>query len=322
MLLSIIIPIYKVEKYIRGTLNSIYNQNFDINNFEVICVNDGTPDKSMDIVDTFAQKYKNLIIVNQNNSGLSAARNAGARVAVGKYIWFVDSDDKIAKNSINNIIDVVNSVDSDVYFFAIRNISEQSNKIWIEYPIVNKRANKYYNKVVSGDILCNNIHIGISPKNIYNRLFFISKSLWFNETIIHEDNEQGVRLLAEATKCYCSKSIIYEYLRRPSGSITTSSVSRSINSRFKIIRIWDEYLLNSNQTYINEKIIYHYIFLQIYNLLSTFDNNQLKFSETYSFDNKKLKKKAITSFYKSICFCSIGKVIRFVALLLNLKIKV
>ena len=104
MYLSIIIPIYKVEKYIRYTLDSIYNQNANEKSFEVICVNDGTPDNSMNIVEEFKILYNNLHIINQKNEGLSCARNAGLKIAKGDYIWFVDSDDTLEVQSISKVI--------------------------------------------------------------------------------------------------------------------------------------------------------------------------------------------------------------------------
>lgn len=104
MFLSIIIPIYKVENYICGTLESIYNQECAEDIFEVICINDGTPDGSMQIVGEFALKHANLHIINQENQGLSCARNAGLRIAKGDYIWFVDSDDQVADGSIKHLV--------------------------------------------------------------------------------------------------------------------------------------------------------------------------------------------------------------------------
>lgn len=82
--LSIIIPVYKVEKYIRKTLESILNQQYDDNVVEVIVVNDGTPDNSMTIVNEFKVRINNLIIVNQDNKGLSGARNTGLAKAKGE----------------------------------------------------------------------------------------------------------------------------------------------------------------------------------------------------------------------------------------------
>ena len=86
MILSIIIPIYNVEQFIAQCIESIYSQHFPLERFEVIAVNDGTPDHSMDIVKRFAAKYSNLQIINQENKGLSVARNTGMQYAKGDYV--------------------------------------------------------------------------------------------------------------------------------------------------------------------------------------------------------------------------------------------
>ena len=88
MLLSIIIPVYNVEHYIKTTLQSVFNQNIDETSYEVIVINDGTPDNSMSIVTEFSKKHKNLSIISQDNQGLSCARNAGLQRAKGDYVWF------------------------------------------------------------------------------------------------------------------------------------------------------------------------------------------------------------------------------------------
>ena len=93
MKLSIIIPVYNVEKFITRCLHSCVSQNLSINEFEIVVVNDGTRDNSMKFVSQFAEEYSNISIINQENKGLSAARNRGLSVAKGDYVWFVDSDE-------------------------------------------------------------------------------------------------------------------------------------------------------------------------------------------------------------------------------------
>ncbi|MFV0165370.1 glycosyltransferase family 2 protein [Empedobacter falsenii] len=103
--LSIIIPVYNVEKYIENCLKSIYNQKSNYIKFEVICVNDGSPDQSVQVIENFIQKnnIQNLLLLSQENRGASAARNLGIDKAKGKYIWFIDSDDFIEANAFSII---------------------------------------------------------------------------------------------------------------------------------------------------------------------------------------------------------------------------
>ena len=113
MLLSIIIPIYNVEQYIGTCFESLFKQDLDYSLYEIIAVNDGTPDNSMKIVEEYAEKYSNIKIVNKENGGVSSARNEGIRRALGDFVIFVDPDDAISENSLLKIhqILVSNRVD-------------------------------------------------------------------------------------------------------------------------------------------------------------------------------------------------------------------
>ncbi len=91
LLISIIIPVYNVEPYLRQCLDSIFEQEAD--NYEVICINDGSTDGSAEILDEYAAKYLNLKVLHVANGGTAKARNLGMELAQGEYIWFVDSDD-------------------------------------------------------------------------------------------------------------------------------------------------------------------------------------------------------------------------------------
>lgn len=100
MFLSIVIPVYNAEKYIRQCLESCYDQDLPVDDYELICINDGSKDHSLQILNDFAERYPNLTVVDQKNSGVSAARNRGIELAKAEYIWFVDSDDTIKPNCL------------------------------------------------------------------------------------------------------------------------------------------------------------------------------------------------------------------------------
>ena len=109
MTLSIIIPVYKVEKYLRKCLDSCLHQNISKEDYEIICVNDGSPDNSAQILDEYAAKHPNIRVVTQTNQGLSMARNNGLAVAQGDYVWFIDSDDWIEENCLAGICSALKS---------------------------------------------------------------------------------------------------------------------------------------------------------------------------------------------------------------------
>ena len=113
MKLSIIIPVYNVEKYIASCLDSVYNQNTSEEMFELVVVNDGTPDNSMSVVQQYATIHSNIKIINQTNGGVSKARNAGIDNASGDYITFLDSDDELASGSLESFFS--QNHDSDIF---------------------------------------------------------------------------------------------------------------------------------------------------------------------------------------------------------------
>ena len=117
--LSIIIPFYNVERYIAECLDSVYQQDIPEEEYEVICVNDGSPDHSRDIVLDYQKEHPNLVLVEHKvNRKLGAARNTGRAAAKGKYIWNVDSDDKIVPNCLGNLMRICEENDLDVLDFG------------------------------------------------------------------------------------------------------------------------------------------------------------------------------------------------------------
>ena len=109
---SIIIPTYNVEKYIEQCLKSLFAQKYK--NFEIICVDDGSTDKSSEILEEYEQKDKRFTVISQPNKGVSAARNRGMQQAKGKYIMFVDSDDWLAHNACEQAYKAATGNDCDI----------------------------------------------------------------------------------------------------------------------------------------------------------------------------------------------------------------
>lgn len=103
MFLSFIVPVYNTEKYIAECLNSLLEQDISADEYEIICVNDGSKDGSLNILNSYASTRSNINIIDQQNSGVSVARNTGLEQAKGDYIWFIDSDDLIEKNCLSEL---------------------------------------------------------------------------------------------------------------------------------------------------------------------------------------------------------------------------
>lgn len=113
-LLSIILPIYKVEAYIKECLESIFRQGLDEEDFEVILVNDGTPDDSIGVVEDIIRQHHNIIVLNQENQGVSIARNSGLRKSQGVYVYFMDPDDLLVDNALSVLLKSATSSNVDI----------------------------------------------------------------------------------------------------------------------------------------------------------------------------------------------------------------
>lgn len=120
-LLSIIVPIYNVEKYVKDCLNSLLNQDVPSDLYEVICIDDGSPDNCAVIIDDYYKIYDNLTVIHHKNGGVSSARNRGLEIVTGKYIWFVDSDDLIANNSLSLVFEELRNQNyPDILYLGVK----------------------------------------------------------------------------------------------------------------------------------------------------------------------------------------------------------
>lgn len=316
MKLSIIIPIYNVEKYVNGTLSSIYDQGADERQFEVIVVNDGTPDNSMSIVEEFAKDHSNLVIINQKNQGLSAARNAGLRVAKSPYVWFVDSDDKIEKDSLCEIFKILNAEDSDILGFGVIRVGEKDNAVFGERPFLKEKNYHMYGKTFLGKKMYNRIHIGLVQRYVYKTRFLKEKELSFLPGIWYEDDQFNVRAFFLASKVTIFDVDIYRYLMRNNGNIMSTVSMKSIFSAEKIIDSWLDFLSVNALTYKDKAIIYDAISEYCFFIFS-FRKHHLKEYEYFmSLNSLRYRKLAVKSTLMSLKYLSKRKLISFIFLLI------
>lgn len=172
--ISIIIPVYNVEQYLRKCLDSILNQTFQ--DYEVICVNDGSTDNSLGILNDYASNDKRFIIISKDNEGVSVARNIGIEKAQGKYIQFVDGDDWLEPECLELTYNKIKDSDLDIIYYCHNNFKD-GKKLFDNIDEANKffvdNENKSFivmiwtcwNKLISRDFLQkNNIRF---PKNIH-----------------------------------------------------------------------------------------------------------------------------------------------------------
>lgn len=227
-ILSIIIPVYNVEKYIKQCLDSIFNQHVDNNLFEVIIVNDGTPDDSMFIATPIVERMGNATIINQENQGLSAARNAGLKRAKGEYVWFVDSDDFLLENALCDVFDVIKNQKVDVISSVLRTLDESSGRTGLDF--------KKMKPVKSGkDYLFKGYKTGAIQRFVFSRDFLERENLQFMVGVYHEDDDFGHRMMYLAKTVTILDRPVYCYLLRSSGSIMST---RKIKMNYDLVKIY------------------------------------------------------------------------------------
>ena len=203
---SIIIPVYNVEKYIKKCLDSIFNQTYK--DFEVIVVNDGTKDNSMEIVKDYDVK-----IINQKNQGLSAARNNGVKHVKGDYILFIDSDDYIEEHLLENI-DNKTKNKPDIIRYQIQEVYEDKDDIikYKEEEFENKNGEEAF------EIISKYHFVENAWAYAFNRKYYQDNKYNFKEGTFHEDFGLIPLLIIKAKKVNSISYIGYNYLQRQ-GSI-------------------------------------------------------------------------------------------------------
>lgn len=248
--LSIIIPIYNVEQYLRKCVESLLAQDIPSSEYEIILVDDGGQDKCPQICDDYAAAHKNIQVVHKENGGLSAARNSGIEVAQGEYLMFVDSDDYIEPNVLGGLMAQVEQDDLDVLRYRLQyvRIEEASPKpspegkgVASQYIVFNPyksdpfKGNDYSEIPTEGvtflnermNTQCYAWQFILRRDLIYthNTHYTSENNTVFTEGIYFEDTDWTPRMLVRAKRVASTETVVYNYLMRE-GSIT-NAVNRS-----------------------------------------------------------------------------------------------
>lgn len=239
--LSIIVPIYKVEQYLAKCVESLLNQDLSSEDYEIILVDDGSPDRCGKICDEYAAIFSNIRVVHRANGGLSAARNSGIETSKGQFIQFVDSDDYLEPNVLKNLVAKMETDNLDVLRFNYQNVNER-------YEVFDpnkdgKHFVDYRDEICNGLVfLTNRLGLGC-----YAWQFIIRRGLLddcrFKEGIYYEDTEWTPRLLSNAQRVTSTNLMTYNYLMRE-GSITQSVAEdkkkKVLNDKFLLIDAMQE----------------------------------------------------------------------------------
>ena len=249
IILSIIVPIYNVERYLKKCVDSLLNQ--DIDNYEIILVDDGSTDSCPAICDEYASHFTHstlhnnhhasIRVVHQKNGGLSAARNSGIRVANGEYLMFVDSDDYIEPNVLGALMTQIERDKLDALRIRLQYVNAQY-EVYCPYKSDPFVGNDYSETPIDGITFLDTR----MNTQCYAWSFMVKRALltdcMFTEGIYFEDTDWTPRMLAKAQRVASTNRVIYNYLVRQ------GSISNAIN-RAKQQKVLDDkmYLVGEMQ---------------------------------------------------------------------------
>lgn len=286
-LISIIIPVYNVEEYLRECVDSVLKQTYK--NLEIILVDDGSTDSSAAICDEYIEKDERIIVIHQKNGGLSQARNRGLEESTGRYVYFLDSDDYISHNAVEKLYKIIETEKSDFIFFDAFSFENSKNGFNIEQRY--KRRNTY------GSDSGINILSALQKKHEYHsavylmffdKLFLDRNSLTFVPDILYEDLVFTYQAFCRAKKATQCPEQLYYRRYRPNSIMTSRKNQKHF---FSIIRVYKE-IVSFSSNIINETFVINYISRCAFNVFNVY--------EKLNAEDKKACRKELAEFKKNV----------------------
>jgi len=210
---SIIVPVYNVEKYLRRCLDSLVKQT--LKDIEIICINDGSTDMSEQILDEYALQDNRIIVLKQEQSGQSAARNRGIETACGEYIGFVDSDDWVDKDFFEKLYNSAVKNKADIAVAGIVRLYRWFKDIYLKFD--NERVTDDIDEIFT---LCDVPEYSYVWNKIYNREKLLKTGLRFEEGIFYEDVIFTPQVLFSLGKMVIVPDTCYYYWRNSASTVT------------------------------------------------------------------------------------------------------
>ncbi|MDO4379099.1 MAG: glycosyltransferase family 2 protein, partial [Erysipelotrichia bacterium] len=243
MLFSVILPIYNVEKYLEECVNSILNQDFDRNDYEVILVDDGSKDNSPKICDELAEKNSNIKVIHKVNGGQSQARNYGTNEAKGDYILYIDSDDFIISNDFFKKLADKSKNNPDLIFYKHKKYFDDSKKY--------EKLNYTYSSVLNLTSYADKIAALVRADSFYGmpwikaikRELVFQNNIKFDENLVCEDMDWNYYLITNATSVDFIEQSFLAYRQRP-GSVTSLFKLKNLTDFIYIIEKWSAKIQN------------------------------------------------------------------------------
>lgn len=297
---SVIIPVYNVEKYLEQCLDSVINQT--LKDIEIICVNDGSTDNSKNILEKYAQKDSRIKILTQENKGQGAARNRGIKEATGKYLYFVDSDDWLVNNALEKLFNHITKTNADIcvcglIFYDQTDNSYRPRKVYSISDFTNNEEDictyKDFSKIIF-------TQVEVSLK-MYDSEFFRKNNLFFAEGVFFEDVITHTKAMILAQRVTFLGEHLYYYRKAREGS-TMSTAKNDLRVLHALIFIKEtEKFLKENNLYkeLEEEFLGFVLRAINYHYLRISRKYQKIFKKEYEIYFKDIQiKKAIKKFPK------------------------
>ena len=259
MKVSIIIPVYNVENYLRECLDSVVNQTYS--DLEIICVNDGSTDSSLEILNEYAKNDSRILVVSQVNKGLAAARNTGLEYVTGELCYFLDSDDYIKNNLVEYAVKIFENFDVDYFCFSSKAFLDGEN-ISQDFDIIAD-----YITVKRDGVFDVNFDIGLGTNiHVWNKIFKTSKlianKIKFIEGLLYEDIYFMWNCVFHFKRAYFDTDFYHHYRIRSNSIMENTNKNKSFASAVAHLYNWHELFLTlKNDTNLFSKNYNNLLFL-------------------------------------------------------------
>ena len=218
---SIIIPVYNTSKYLKKCLDSVFNQSFK--DFEVIAVNDGSTDDSLDILNEYDVK-----IINQKNQGLSMARNNGIEASSGEYFILLDSDDYIEKDLLLNLNDSIKN-NPDLVRFQIKQVENNKVVNYEEESFTDLNGIEAFHKIVNYHFVEN------AWSYLYKKDYFMKNEFYFKPNMLHEDYGLIPYVIIKANKVNSISYLGYDYVQRKGSIMNDKTYEKEVKKCYDVL---------------------------------------------------------------------------------------
>ena len=235
--ISVIIPVWNTEKYVGECIDSILAQSI-VKDLEIICVNDGSTDSSLEILRRYEKQYEQIKVIDRVNGGSSFARNAALEQACGKYVYFMDSDDLLTSFALEELWNVCEDKKLDVLYFSGTSFYENQELTETHSAFSNAYYRKgNYKEVLTGEKMLvelrkNKDYMASPCLQIIRRNFLNEKNIRFYNGIIHEDNCFTFKTLLQAERTFCVNDIYFYRRVREQSTMTRQENWKNLKGYF------------------------------------------------------------------------------------------